>query len=423
MLQDRLPAYITWEEYQRNLRQLEANQVKSQGAVRQGPSLLPGLVTCGRCGLRMVTTYRNNGHGLRYSCNRMAVDYGEAPCQSLAGTTLDNLVAKLVLQALEPAALELSLQVAEDLEAERKQLHQQWDQRLERARYAADLAFRQYRAVEPENRLVARTLERQWEETLAAEADLQREHLRFLTEQPATLSAQERAAIKQLSSDIPALWEVPSTSAADRQAIIRQLVERVVVTVHGESEQVEVQVHWRGGDRIGSTLIRSVARLEQLSYYPQLLARVRTLHAQGYNGAAIARVHGTTGEVPQERLAVELPSLLHLPQAPYIPRITLGRRINKDGFISYNGNEYSVPEQLGQGTVQIRATLTEVRLFQDDRLVAAHPVLEGRGQRRLAAGHRGRRKAENPQESNAESPWNLVEVQRRSLEVYERVLS
>jgi hypothetical protein len=112
-----------------------------------------------------------------------------------------------------------------------------------------------------------------------------------------------------------------------------------------------------------------------------------------------------------------------MPLDSYIPRITLGRRINKDGFISYNGNEYSVPEQLGQGTVQIRASLTEVRLFQDDRLVAAHPVLEGRGQRRLAAGHRGRRKAENPQESNAESPWNLVEVQRRSLEVYERVLS
>jgi len=300
-LQDRLPGYITWEEYQRNQRQLEANQAQSQGAVRQGPSLLSGLVTCGRCGLRMATTYSNNGHGLRYSCSRMAVDYGEARCQSLVGTGLDDLVARLVLQALEPAALELSLRVAEDLEAERKQLHQQWTQRLERARYAADRAFRQYRAVEPENRLVARTLERQWEEALAAEAELQREHGRFLAEQPATLSAQERAAIRQLVSDIPALWEAPSTTAAERQAIIRQLVERVVVTVPGESEQVEVQVHWRGGDRTGTTLVRPVARLEQLRYYPELLARVRTLHAQGYAGPAIAATLNAEGWRPAKR--------------------------------------------------------------------------------------------------------------------------
>jgi transposase len=171
---------------------------------------------------------------------------------------------------------------------------------------------------------------------------------------------------------------------------------------------------------------RAVSYLRGNFFYARQFRDLEDLNTQcaGWLAdTANARVHGTTGEIPQERLAVELPSLLQMPPDSYIPRITLGRRINKDGFISYNGNEYSVPEQLGQGTVQIRASLTEVRLFQDDRLVAAHPVLEGRGQRRLAAGHRGRRKAEYPQESNAESPWNLVEVQRRSLEVYERVLS
>ncbi len=107
-----------------------------------------------------------------------------------------------------------------------------------------DRAFRQYNAVEPENRLVARTLEGQWEEALGAEAVLKREQARFLAEQPAMLTAQEREAIRQLALDIPALWRAPSTTPADRQGIIRQLVERVVVIVEGESEKVGVQVHW-----------------------------------------------------------------------------------------------------------------------------------------------------------------------------------
>ena len=301
VLKDRLPAYISWERFQRNLRQLEANRVENQGAIRRGPSLLSGLITCGRCGLRMMATYTNSGRELRYSCNQVTVDYGGPRCQSLAGAALDGLVSKLVLQALEPAALELSLKVAEDLEAERAQLHRHWAHRLERARHAVDRVFRQYNAVEPENRLVARTLERQWEEALGAEEALKREHARFLAEQPTPLSALEREAIRRLASDIPALWAASSTTAADRQGIIRQLVERIVVTVQGETERVDVVVHWIGGHGTETTLIRPVARLEQLSYYTQLLARVAALHAQGFNGPAIAKSLNSEGWRPAKR--------------------------------------------------------------------------------------------------------------------------
>ena len=115
---------------------------------------------------------------------------------------------------------QLSLKVAEDLEAERQQLHRHWAQRLERAGYAVNRAFRQYNAVEPENRLVARTLERQWEEALGAEEVLKREQARFLAEQPAPLSAQEREAIRRLASDIPALWSAPGTTPWSSSAII-----------------------------------------------------------------------------------------------------------------------------------------------------------------------------------------------------------
>jgi hypothetical protein len=218
----------------------------------------------------------------------MAINYGQRRCQSLVGQVLDEFVAAQVLRALEPAALEISLKVAEDIEAERVQLHRHWQQRRERAQYQVERAARQYQAVEPENRLVARTLERQWEEALAAEVGLQTDYERFLAEQPATLSATERLAIRRLASDVPALWQAPSTTAADRQAIIRQLVERVIVTVRGESEQVEVQIHWQGGQGTQATLTRPVARLDQLSYYPQLMARVTTLHAEGHPPMAIA---------------------------------------------------------------------------------------------------------------------------------------
>jgi len=145
-----------------------------------------------------------------------------------------------MLAALQPAALEVNLQLLEDLELARAALHRQWRQRLERARYQAERARRQYDAVEPENRLVARTLEQRWEEALAAELRLKADYDRFLAEQPRPLTPDEQAAIRRLAEDIPALWTAPATTAADRQAIARLMLERVVVTVAGTSEQVAV---------------------------------------------------------------------------------------------------------------------------------------------------------------------------------------
>lgn len=301
VLKDRLPAYISWAQFEHNLCQLAANTAQGLGVIRYGPSLLSGLVICGHCGRRMAAMYRNNGCSLRYECNAMAINYGEARCQSLVGRVLDEWVAEHVLRALEPAALEISLQVAEDVETERAQLHRHWKQRLERVHYQVERAARQYQAVEPEHRLVARTLERQWEEVLAVEAALTADYERFLTQQPPTLSAEEQAAIRRLASDIPALWQAPTTTAADRQAIIRQLVERVIVTVRGASEQVDVQIHWIGGSGTQATLTRPVARLDQLNDYARLMARVAALHAEGHPPSAIARLLNTEGWRPAKR--------------------------------------------------------------------------------------------------------------------------
>ena len=301
LLKDHLPAYISWAQYERNVRQLDNNTVQALGTPRNGPALLSGILICGRCGHRMAPQYNSNGHGLRYSCLRMQVDYGEPLCQTLTGGPLDERITQLLFEALAPAGLELSLQAAEACEEQRKREHRHWQQRMERAHFEADRAGRQYDAVEPENRLVARTLERQWEEALAAELKLQQEYEAFQARQPATLSVAERAAIQRLAGDLPALWDAPTTTPGERQQIVRFLIERVLVTVVEHSEQVRVEVHWAGGHRSRFTLIRPVARVDQLSRYADLQARIKAWHEEGCSPTQIAQKLNAEGWRPPKR--------------------------------------------------------------------------------------------------------------------------
>jgi DNA invertase Pin-like site-specific DNA recombinase len=301
LLKDHLPAYIGWAQYERNVRQLDNNTAQALGTPRNGPALLSGILVCGRCGHRMAPQYNSNGHGLRYSCLRMHVDYGEPLCQTLTGGPLDERITELLFEALAPAGLEISLKVAEACQEQRAQEHRHWQQRLERAHFEAERAFRQYDAVEPENRLVARNLEHQWEEALAAELKLKGEYEAFQAPQPATLSAEERTAIERLASDLPALWSAPTTTPAERQQIVRFLIERVLVTVVDQSEQVRVEVHWAGGHQSRFTLIRPVARLDQLSHYADLQARVKAWHEAGCPPTQIAQRLNDEGWRPAKR--------------------------------------------------------------------------------------------------------------------------
>lgn len=303
LLKDRVPAYITWEEYTANVAQVAANRARAEtlGVVREGSALLTRLAACARCGRRMTVRYAGNEQHAFYTCSRQQTDYGLGRCQSVAGAAVDAFVTAQVLAALQPAALELSLEAATHLEQERAERDHLWQQRVERAAYEADRAGRQFRLVEPENRLVARSLEREWEAKLAAHLRLQDEYQRFQATQPRGLSAEERAAIRQLAADIPALWHAPSTTAAERKAIVRQIVERVVLAARGASEQVQVTIEWVGGGQTQGTAIRPVARLEQLSYYAQLCARAQQLAAEGLSMAAIAARLNAEGYRPPKR--------------------------------------------------------------------------------------------------------------------------
>jgi|SRR5882724_6759220 len=302
LLEGRCPAYITAERFWANQQRLDANRAASLGAVRHGPSLLGGLLVCGRCGQRLLVSYTNAGNGLRYSCARAAIDYAEALCQSLSGRRLDELVREQVLAALRPAALELHLAAAADLAQERQRLHEQRQQQLERARYEASRAARQYQAVEPENRLVARELERRWEEALQQQRGLEESYQRFCATQPAALSTVEQEQVRTLASDIPELWHAATTTTADRQQIVRLLIERIVVDVQGASERVAVTIHWAGGWQSQHELVRAVQRYDQLSDYPRLRARIRQLRADGCSMREVVKRLNDEGFRPPKRV-------------------------------------------------------------------------------------------------------------------------
>jgi hypothetical protein len=213
------------------------------------------------------------------------------------------LVAARVLAVLEPAALELSLAAADDLEQERARLHRNWQQQVERAHYEAERARRQYDAVEPENRLVARELERRWEEALKEQRRLEEEYARFGRDQPRGLSVGEREQIRALARDLPALWHAATTTAADRQRIVRLLVKEVVVTVRGESEWVEATIDWAGGFRSDHELERPVQRYQQMAAFAGLLNRIDELRKAGQTLTEVAEQLNREGFHPPKRSA------------------------------------------------------------------------------------------------------------------------
>jgi DNA invertase Pin-like site-specific DNA recombinase len=300
LLPNRCPAYISPEQYERNQARLQANRARADamGAVRSGSALLAGLVVCARCGCRLSVHYDGGGPPHTYECVERHTHYGEPRCQHLAGPCLDTFVSQQVLAALEPATLELSLTATERVEQERAELARLWQHRRERAAYEAERAARQYHAVEPEHRLVARTLERAWEEKLLAQQQLEEEYHRFLQQKPRVLSESEREAIRRLATDIPVLWATSTTTDADRKEIIRQVIERVIVDVQGSSERVDVRIEWIGGSHTEGVVIRPVGKLSDQSTYPQICHQVQVLTEAGWAAVAIAQALNDAGFRP-----------------------------------------------------------------------------------------------------------------------------
>jgi DNA invertase Pin-like site-specific DNA recombinase len=303
LIPNHCPAYITAERFERNQRRLVENRsrAESKGAPREGESLLGGLIFCGRCGRRMAVHYSGCRRTLRYVCCSAKSRYQGPLCQQLSGKVLDELVTDKVLDALAPASVELSLTAAGELQKERERLDQTWQQRLERKRYEASRAERQYHAVEPENRLVVRELERRWEAELKDLQQVEQEYARFRQTHPTTLTSGEQETIRSLSKNLPALWHASSTTPAHRQRIVRLLLERVIVSVQGTTDQVEVAFHWTGGFMTQDELIRPILRYDQKADHETMVARIEELRREGWSFARIAEQLNQEGFRPAKR--------------------------------------------------------------------------------------------------------------------------
>ncbi|GIH79827.1 recombinase family protein [Planobispora longispora] len=293
MIPDALPAYITVAQFEANEAKLAANRAcaEAMGAVRSGPALAAGVVFCGRCQRRMIVRYHSRHSKARpeYVCCREVTNYGAATaCQLLNAACVDAFVEAQVLAALAPAAVEVSLRAADQVMAERAELDTLWSQRLERAQYEADRARRRHHLAEPENRLVVRQLEKEWESALTHQQKLREEHARFIRTSPRLLSAAERQSLTALAGDINGLWHAATTTITDRKEIVRAVIDKVVVAVIGTSERVQVTIVWAGGATTCGEIVRPVQRLEQLSCYSQLLSRIRELAGQGIGASGIA---------------------------------------------------------------------------------------------------------------------------------------
>jgi DNA invertase Pin-like site-specific DNA recombinase len=307
LIQDRVPAYIHWEQYLANQQRLNENRSfpGSQGAARAGRALLSGLIVCGRCGHHMNVAYHpGKTKEPHYWCDTHFFEEREQPCFGTKAPPVDELVAQQVLRALEPAAVDLSLQAATDIKQERERLHRHWRQRLERAQYESQRAERQYQSVEPENRLVARTLEQHWEESLRQERQLREEYDRFLAATPASLSDADAERVRAASQNISALWHAADMTPQDRKSIVRCLVDHVVVHVEQCSEYVDVTIHWHGGFMSQHQVVRPVFGYTHLRDYDQLISRIKTLHQEGKSVPAIAERLNAEGFVPPRRRGI-----------------------------------------------------------------------------------------------------------------------
>jgi DNA invertase Pin-like site-specific DNA recombinase len=253
-LPDHHPGYVSWPDYlatRERLRQNVRPRGEGGGAAREGAALLQGIVRCGRCGRRMQVAYSGaNGRVPRYHCVRGRDLHGTGKaCQGLGGIRLDKAVAAAFLEAVSPAGVAAAAGAVAELEAQHEARLAQQRLARERAEYEAARAKRQYDACEPEHRLVARTLERAYEEALA-EVEREQSTLAALEQaRPAPLSEAERRALDRLARDLPRLWTAPTTSDRDRKELLRALIREVVVTVHRDEAQAAVEVFWEGGAR------------------------------------------------------------------------------------------------------------------------------------------------------------------------------
>jgi hypothetical protein len=313
--------YITWEAYEANQQILLGNAAargtdRAVGPAREGTALLQGLAVCGRCGRRMTVRYHTRG-GIEvpdYQCMREAIDNAGRRCQNIPGAAADAAIGQLLLDTLTPLTLEVALTVQAEIETRAAEADAMRASHVERARHRADLARRRYLAVDPGNRLVATTLEADWNQALRALQAAQDDYDNT-TGSAAALTETDKTRIRALAADIPALWSDPATPQRERKRMARLLIDDVTMT---KTDRIYLHVRFRGGQTTSLTVPIPPPAWQLRQTNPHTLALLDRLlddHTDAEAAAALndAGHHSGEGKPFTGRIVLELRRSHHLP--------------------------------------------------------------------------------------------------------------
>ncbi len=283
-LRDHHEGYITWEDYLQNRERLDRNRTNGEetllsGAAREGLAMLQGLLLCGCCGRKLTVRYKGHG-GIYplYECNwRLREGVATKNCMAVRADLLDPVVCKAMLAAVAPAQLELAVESVRQLESRDQAVGQQWQRRIERADYEAQLAQRRYEEVDPSNRLVASTLERRWNDALEALRILEDQYAQFQSQEACIVSDEQRAMVLALAKDLPRLWNAKTTMAKDKKRMLRLLIKDITVEKRSEERQAILHVRWQGGANEDMVVELPAPMAEQLRYPIDFVDKIRTM--------------------------------------------------------------------------------------------------------------------------------------------------
>jgi DNA invertase Pin-like site-specific DNA recombinase len=302
-LKEHHEGYITLEEFFQNQERLEKNRTNGEetllpGPAREGLALLQGLLLCGTCGHALTVRYTGNG-GIYpcYLCNRLRREGSASKdCMSFRCDLLDAAIAEEVLQALQPAEIELALAALQELESRDRTISRQWQMRLERAEYEAALAERRYQEVDPSQRLVAGTLERRWNDALLQLEDLKKQAAEFLRQEARVATPEQKAKVLALARDLPRVWHADTTQAKDRKRMLRLLIKDITVEKPFHLKQLLAHIRWQGGACSDIRVQLPLNIADRVRYPAAVVDRVRYL-AQGLPDGEIADRLNQEGQV------------------------------------------------------------------------------------------------------------------------------
>jgi excisionase family DNA binding protein len=375
VIEDHHPGYVTWSQFLANEQRLQANATsKGRRPPRKGAALCQGIVRCGACGRGMTVTYRPEGG--HYVCSRSRQGhFGTPACRSIKAAGVDELVARRLLEALAPEEIVLALQAADEFQDRRARSNRALELRVERARYEAIRAERAFHTCEPDNRLVARSLENRWEQKLRELKDAEAE----LAEHVVPSCEPSREQLEALARDLPALWAAKTTAQRDRKRLLRSLIADVTLTSDPHGPQMRVGIRWQSGAAEQHTITRPQTAGQARRTPPEALELITHLGPHRSNAEIATELQAAglrtgTGKPFDERIVCGLRSRYRVPAASAL----------RDGELTVS----QIAERLGVTTNVIyhwiaRGQLTAHRGYHNHLCIPFPPEVERQCRERI----------------------------------------